>query len=44
MAQKLRFGLDAETDRERAARLGSLERTVRANTAALKAAMSGSAR
>ncbi len=44
LAQKLRFGLDAETDRDRAARLGSLERTVRTNTAALKAAMSGSAR
>ncbi|HQO66605.1 MAG TPA: glycoside hydrolase family 3 N-terminal domain-containing protein, partial [Spirochaetales bacterium] len=39
IAQKLRFGLDAETDGERDARLRSLERTVQANTAALKAAM-----
>lgn len=44
IAQKLRFGLDAETDGERAARLRSLERTVQANTAALKAAMRESAR
>jgi len=44
IAQKLRFGLDAETDGERDARLRSLERTVQANTAALKAAMRESAR
>lgn len=43
IAQKLRFGLDAETDGDRATRLDSLDRTVEANTAALKAAMRGSA-
>lgn len=41
IAQKLRFGLDAETEAERASRLESLAKTVDGNRAALSGAMAG---
>jgi len=41
IAQKLRFGLDAETDADRASRLEGLAKTVAGNRAALAGAMAG---